>query len=1644
MKSRLHPHLTLSRIAAFLGLSAILASAALAQVSFDISAEDRGQATALEVALDEVQIKRSAEQPNGLLKMTAEAVLPGASVYETTGSSVLVRLKDPVKRADAATRGDIVSTAFPEAETAPVLYLKGAPRNRAARRIATNKVQVIVTDGRTPEQLQALAGAVAVQRTRVNNVILLTFTNAYQAIDRSQALQGQGVRATPMLQRYADKLFELPMDQFFTRQWHLLNTGQNNARVGIDINALSAWDVTLGNGSTIAVVDDCLETLHPDLKDNCPPIMSKFHHDFNDGDDDPKPISANGDFHGTCVSGLAAALQNNGVADINTGALLGVSGVSPNSRLLGLRLIAGPFTDEDTGNALYWHPPGAQVSVSNNSWGYANGYPGELVGLDVLAKAALRDAATLGRDGKGQVTVFAAGNSRSLESNSNFYTTSNSRYVVTVGALNCLGTFSSYSTPGASLLVCAPGGGFGTFGVEQRCTTTDVTGTAGFNPQSIPFDGGQDVPNIDYTNQMNGTSSAAPITTGAVALMLAANPDLGWRDVKEILASTAKRVDETNTSWRMRPALASPDRELNEANFKFSNDYGAGLVDAGAAVTRSLSWTNLGQEQTQSVRNTPSGINGFIPDTGAIIPFNFDFSGRPNLRAEQIEVEVRISHQFRGDLRIALISPSGTRSELAIPRNPYATFNNKDYADIVLTDAGVLDARSGGWVFSTTHHWGENTQGVWRLEVSDEIPADAGQLVFAEVRLYGTTSGTERVIVDRQRYGIQEPGAPTNQDILVRRIGPTTSSFTVDFETTVGTATPNVDFTPVSGTLTFAPGDLTKTISVPILPDAVPENLETINVVLKNLQGAGVSFGGITMTSIDITDDETQFVTISAADPQAAETEAGLPTNPGGFLISRSKVTDQPLTVFLSTSGTATPGNGSGDYATLPTQVVIPAFERAVIVPVQVYDDNLFEGTETVIGTVAPDSSYSIGNPGTDTINIVDNDRPKVQITVLNNDRTASETATIPPPDNAIFRITRDLVTDKSLFVFLRFAGTQVVGLNYNLTYIDSNGVLRTINDPLNSAVEISPNQASVDVTLVPLNDNIYQAAKLASIGLQPNDAYDFTFGFLTEISLNIIEDDPKLDSVIPTVSITAPNNKARIEAPADVVITGKATDNEANGLSRVSYRVNGGALTDIPLMGQTADWTVTLHLADLQLGSNTFEIHSRDVALNDSKIAVLKFEYIQNRTLTTNVTGIGTVSSGFVPSSVRAAGDTVSIAATPGNGQVFEKWTFTPAGGMPTDFLGRTLSFTMPNSDATLAASFIASPFVPAIAGEYNGLVKAPIFGFESSGFIRLNVGPTGAFTGQLTFAGKTHSLKGEFSGTGRFIGQIERNRTSALMLDFRIDLAPAGTQRITGTITTPSFQSIVSADRAPYSKDAPAPASFVKSYTLLFPQTLAAGIPQGTGSATMNIDATGKVSWTGRLPDGTSVKQTVPLTKDGTWPLFLNLYKKRGVMLGQVAHIATMTSDLGGSLDWLRPGESRAKLFPAGFIVNSLAMVGSNYVPPPPGARVLSTLTAAVPNTVTKLDSGNLLTPITQQITIDSENTVTVTGANTNKLALRINTTNGSFSGSFVHPVSNKRVNLNGIFFQKTNLGYGSFIGSSIKGAVIQTGTLTLTPIP
>ena len=145
---------------------------------------------------------------------------------------------------------------------------------------------------------------------------------------------------------------------------------------------------------------------------------------------------------------------------------------------------------------------------------------------------ALRRGVEDGREGLGTVFVFSAGNSAALGDNTNYHNFQNAREVITVGAVDSAGAAASFTTPGASVLISS-------YGVDL--ITTDRVGREG-------------VTSGNYT-EMSGTSASAPMVSGIVALMLEVNPNLGYRDVQEILAYSATHPDVQD--WKENGALTS-------------------------------------------------------------------------------------------------------------------------------------------------------------------------------------------------------------------------------------------------------------------------------------------------------------------------------------------------------------------------------------------------------------------------------------------------------------------------------------------------------------------------------------------------------------------------------------------------------------------------------------------------------------------------------------------------------------------------------------------------------------------------------------------------------------------------------------------------------------------------------------------------------------------------------------------------------------------------------------------------------------------------------------------------------------------------------------------------------------------------------
>jgi kexin len=425
--------------------------------------------------------------------------------------------------------------------------------------------------------------------------------------------------------------------------------------------------------------------------------------DYEQGDTDPTPPPFSSNAHGTQVAGIAAARDLNDV---------GGRGVAPQVRLAGYNLLWSDLASTtDAYRAMTGNGDAAAVAVSNNSWG--SGTDGTGVAeplLDSLWQEGVALGVANGRNGKGTVYLWAAGNGgESGVDNSNYDYQANNRHVLAVCAVDGDGVRTPYSEPGANLWLCAPGGYY------NGLTTTDLMGSGGENRLGIT----DDYSNRNYTKLFAGTSAATPIISGVVALMLEANPDLGWRDVRLILAETARKNDASDSGWSVTaPASGQPQYHIN-------HKYGFGVVDAAAAVAKARGWSNVGA-QLQRQFSLPPGSAITIPDNIlAGIAQSVAVDAAQGLIIEYVEVEVNIVHGHPGDLTIILQAPSGTESVLA-----------ETHACATITNT-CPTTNYTPWTFGSSRHLGEGAAGNWGLTVADRRASNSGSLISWKLRLYG-------------------------------------------------------------------------------------------------------------------------------------------------------------------------------------------------------------------------------------------------------------------------------------------------------------------------------------------------------------------------------------------------------------------------------------------------------------------------------------------------------------------------------------------------------------------------------------------------------------------------------------------------------------------------------------------------------------------------------------------------------------------------------------------------------------------------------------------------------------------------------------------------------------------------------------------
>lgn len=555
--------------------------------------------------------------------------------------------------------------------------------------------------------------------------------------------------------KYGEFVVTVVGDELKEQQWHLTNLGQTGFALtpgssGQDIHFSQTVKKSLfGSGIRVAISDTGAVLSHPDLSPNVLKNESRnYANNFAAlktwiGDPTP-PVGNPEEAHGTAVTGLVSEKGWNGI---------GGRGVAPESKFAAFYFLPAQDKLAQAGltDAALYDQFAGNFHVFNFSWGdpqcalteYNQSFTDKLVA-----------GVTIQRNGRGSAYVLAAGNAFIEDlsdcylnvnpgvdfvlGNASFSELNTTPYTINVAAVNADGVVATYSTPGSAIWISSTGGEYGHSKINvgdppqlgmPALITTDYpgcnNGMSSLDKADSDFNNGSNNPDCRYVNTMNGTSGATPTVTGAVALILQANPNLYWRDVKHILAKTADKID-ANVLAPNHPVsglnLTGHAYETpwitNKAGFNFHNFYGFGRINVDKAVDLAKIYDfPLGTFKTTGFKYDSGTINVAVPD-GSPAGVTQTMAVTDAMAIEAVQLRVSTT-DCAGDMGLELTSPMGTKSILM-------NINSK------LRDGAILNH-----IFLSNAFYGEPSAGTWSFKVIDGRTTCQARLTNWKLNFFG-------------------------------------------------------------------------------------------------------------------------------------------------------------------------------------------------------------------------------------------------------------------------------------------------------------------------------------------------------------------------------------------------------------------------------------------------------------------------------------------------------------------------------------------------------------------------------------------------------------------------------------------------------------------------------------------------------------------------------------------------------------------------------------------------------------------------------------------------------------------------------------------------------------------------------------------
>jgi uncharacterized delta-60 repeat protein len=577
------------------------------------------------------------------------------------------------------------------------------------------------------------------------------------------------------------------------------------------------------------------------------------------------------------------------------------------------------------------------------------------------------------------------------------------------------------------------------------------------------------------------------------------------------------------------------------------------------------------------------------------------------------------------------------------------------------------------------------------------------------------------------------------------------------------------------------------------------------------------------------------------------------------------------------------------------------------------------------------------------------------------------------------------------LSVMLQPDGRVLLGHSFGVMRLLTNGSPDTTFGPRNAFAQLGTEADNVTALALTANTNLIIGASRVAVSGTERRGVARLFSFL-----------PPLPP--PPVIVAQPLTQV-LDAGTNVTFSVMAT-----GAPPLTYqwRRNGTRIT-----GETNSTLSFTNINSTHTANYTVVVGNPGGSVT-SVIARLIVNF-DTSTFTLITNGLGVVLPNLAGKQLEI-GLPYTITARPVIGNLFSNWT----GGVTSS--SPVLTFIM-QSNLTIEVNFVPSPFIP-VKGVYNGLFYDPAApAHATAGALTLTLDEKGGARGSVRAGAQLRKFKGTFSVDRTMTVALPATATApALELNLEVDVVNA---IITGSV---AFASNVSASastlfayRNPFSARAN-PAPHAAKYTAALPGADDSSVaPGGDGFAALTVNTAGRLSGAGSLADGTLFRILSAAGPEAQVPVYVSLYKGSGSLFGWLTVTNGEALDVSGTLWWTKPGSVGGVLYPGGF-TRQLDVVGSQYL----GTRGVPVM--VLTNGIVVLSAGNLPEPLTNSITLGSDNRI----SGDNDLRIVFSVPKGTFTGSFIDPSNGRKRIIKGVALPEQQQGRGFFPGTSESGRV------------